>query len=182
MSERDRPAIFKNEKPPNPENPMNILILYYSRSGMTRAVAAALAREIGADLEEIRCASYAPGPWGTLRAGYDSWRGHLPPIEPLAHAPSRYELVVLGGPVWVFHAAPPVRSLLRQEAARLPKLALFVTHGGSAAARSLGEMARLAGKEPVATLVVRADEVKAGTFSAKVAAFASTLKQSLGAR
>ena len=76
---------------------MKTLVVYYSLSGTTRAVATALAKELGADLEEIRCKRYAPGFSSALRAGYDSWRGNLPPIEPLSRAPSRYGLVVVGG-------------------------------------------------------------------------------------
>ncbi len=114
---------------------MRALVIYYSLSGTTRAVATALAQVLGADVEEIRCARYSPGIWGALRAGYDSARGKLPAIAPLARTPSRYELVVIGGPIWAFHPATPVRAYLQQEKARLSTVAYFLTHGGSAGRR-----------------------------------------------
>jgi menaquinone-dependent protoporphyrinogen IX oxidase len=153
---------------------MTVLIAYYSLTGTTRAVATALARELGGDLEEIRCRRYEPGTW--WQAAYDSWRGHLPEIEPLAHDPTRYDTVILGGPVWAFHAATPVRAFLRQQATRLGKVAFFLTHGGSASERSLREMALLAGRKPIATLVVREAEVKNARFAPAVSAFAAKLR------
>lgn len=156
---------------------MSMLVAYYSLSGTTRTLATALAKELGADVEEIRSDRYAPDVWGSIRAGYDSWLGNLPPIEPLVHLPSRYALVVLGGPVWAFHPATPVRAFLRQEGSRLRNLAFFLTHGGSAAGRTLREMARLAGRSPIATLVVREADVKAGSFGSAVSSFATALRQ-----
>jgi hypothetical protein len=155
---------------------MNTLIVYYSLSGTTRAVAAALAQELGADIEEIRCGRYSLGFWGFLRAAYDSWRGNLPAIEPLVHAPSRYDLVLIGGPIWASHPATPVRAYLRQEASRLPSVAFFLTHGGSAGQQVLREMEQLIGRPPITTLVVREGEVRRGTFSSAVFSFAATLR------
>ncbi len=155
---------------------MNTLIVYYSLSGTTRAVATALAKEFGADIEEIRCGRYSPGFWGFLRAAYDSWRGNLPPIEPLTHAPSRYDLVLIGGPIWAFHPATPVRAYLRQEVSRLSGVAFFLTHGGSAAQRALHEVELLAGRALIATLVVREADVKKGKLGSALLPFVSTLR------
>jgi len=69
---------------------MNAHIVYYSLSGATRSVATALAKEIAADIEEIRCGRYTASVLGYLRAGYDSWSGNSPSIEPLVQAPSGY--------------------------------------------------------------------------------------------
>jgi flavodoxin len=155
---------------------MTVLIAYFSLSGTTRNVATALAKELAADVEEIRCARYSPGIWGSLRAAYDSWKGNLPSIEPLEHVPSRYDVVVLGGPIWAFHPATPVRAFLRQEASRARNLAFFLTHGGSAAEQSLREMEQIAGRAPIATLVVREADVKKGKCAALVSSFASELR------
>jgi flavodoxin len=157
---------------------MKALVVYYSLTGKTRTVATALAGELGADIEEIHCKRYAPGFSGFLRAGYDSWRGNLPAIEPLSHAASGYDVVAIGGPVWAWHPSTPVRTYLQQEGPRLPRIAFFLTHGGSASRRSLAEMERLVGKKPVATLVVREAEVRSGSFAFRVSSFATTLSNS----
>ena len=160
---------------------MKTLIVYYSLTGTARAVATALAQELGADIEEIRCTRYAPRLSGVVRAIYDTWRGNLPPIEPLLRALSLYDLVVVGGPIWASHPATPVRAFLRQKRSQLPSVAFFLTHGGSAGERSLGEMQSLAGLAPKATLVVREVDVKNGKFASAVSSFASKLAKSKAA-
>jgi hypothetical protein len=156
---------------------MSVLVVYYSLSGTTRAVATALASELGADIEEIRCGRYSPRFGGFLRAAYDSWRGNLPAIEPLAHVPSRYDLLVVGGPVWAWNACTPVRVILRRAAHELSNAAFFVTVGGVGFKRALRTMETLAGLRPAATLVVRTKDVEDGNFGTAVASFASALRR-----
>jgi flavodoxin len=160
---------------------MRALVVYYSLTGTTRAVATALANELGADVEEIRCSRYAPGLWGALRAGYDGMRGKLPPIALPAHTPSPYELVVIGAPIWAFHPARPIRTYLQQQRGQLPTVAFLLTHGGSAAEQALREMERLAERRPTATLVVREADVKSGKFTSAVASLAAALRKASAA-
>ena len=75
---------------------MRALVVFYSLTGMTRRVAQALAAELGAQVEEIRCPNYRPGFFGFWQAGYASWRSRIPEIGPRAHNPSDYDLVVVG--------------------------------------------------------------------------------------
>jgi hypothetical protein len=88
-----------------------------------RTIATALAKDLTADIEEMRCSRYSIGGWSYWRAVYDSVTEALPPIEPLVHAPSQYELVVIAGPIWASHPATPVRTFLKQERCRLPRVA-----------------------------------------------------------
>jgi hypothetical protein len=155
---------------------MNALVIYYSLSGNTRRVATALAQELGADLQEIGCDRYRPGLFGFLRAAYDSWRGNLPPIKTVSDILPHYALVVICGPVWIFHPATPLRSLLRKESAHLPDVAFLLTHHESPAEQALHEMEALSGRAPKATLVVREADVRNGAFAAAVSAFASSLR------
>jgi hypothetical protein len=160
---------------------MKTLVIYYSLSGTTRTVATRLAQDLGGDIEEINCKRYAPGFWGYLRAAYDSGRGNLPPIGPLAHSVSKYELVVIAAPIWAFRPATPARTLLKDERERLPRVAFVLTHGGSAAQRSLDELQALLGRAPAATLVVREHDVKQGKIAAALSAFEAQLQQARAA-
>lgn len=155
---------------------MTTLIVYYSLSGNTRTVALALAEQLGADVEELRCTRYTKGFWGFLRAGGDSWRDRLPSIEPLSRDPSSYDLVVIAGPIWAFHPATPVRVFLRQFAGKLHDVAFLLTHGGSAGEKALREMERLAGKPPAGKLVVQEAAVRSGTFRTALSSFAAALR------
>ncbi len=154
---------------------MRTLVVYYSLSGTTRRLATTLAREFSAETEEIRCERYSLSPWGAMRAAFDSWRGRLPAVAPPAHDLAQYDLVVIGGPIWAFHASTPLRAYLKAAAGRLKAVAFFLTHGGSPPEQALSEMTKLAGIAPNATLVLREEEVKRGEFGPAVSRFVLSL-------
>jgi flavodoxin len=156
---------------------MKALVVYYSLSGNTRTLATALARDLAADTEELRRPRYASGVWGYMRAGFDSWKVNLPAIEPLAHMPSQYELVVIAGPIWASHPATPVRTFLKQERTQLPLVTFLLTLGGSAGEHSLREMEEIEGQAPVAKLIVRQRDVKGRTFASALGSFEAKLQK-----
>jgi flavodoxin len=155
---------------------MRTLVVYYSLSGATRTLAQAIAHEIGADLEEIRCGRYRLGPWGYLRAAYDSLVGRLPAIEAPQRRPADYDLVLIGAPIWTAHPATPVRSWLRSYGGAIRKAGFFVTLGGAPADKTFREIGALAGRAPLATLAVRDKDVKAGNVRAAVESFVAALR------
>jgi len=152
-----------------------MLVVYYSLGGTTRAAATAVAGELFAEIEEIRCDRYRRGLAGFVRGVFDSVMGRVPPIGQLAHAASLYDVVVIGGPIWASRPAAPVRAYL-QQAGRLPAVAFLLTHGGSPPEKALREMEQLAGSAPRATLVLREAVVKSAEFGPAVAAFAAALR------
>jgi hypothetical protein len=155
---------------------MKTLVVYYSLSGRTRAVAQLLTQELAADSEEIRCARYHPGYWVYVKGSYDSAAGRLPDIGKPERDPSHYDLVVVGGPIWAGHAATPVRAYLRQHAERFSKVAFVITHRGSPPDTALREMQALCRVTPLDTLVVREVDVERGTFKS-AASFAASLQE-----
>jgi flavodoxin len=160
---------------------MKTLIIYYSLSGTARAVAESLAKELSADIDEIRCARYRPGFWVFIKGSYDSATGRLPAIERPMHAPAPYDLVVIGGPMWVSRPAPPVRAYLQQAAGDLSSAAFFLTYGGSSPDKAFREMEGLAEVAPKATLAVRQMDVEAGRIKPAVSSFAASLRKSKAA-
>jgi hypothetical protein len=155
---------------------MKTLVVYYSLTGRTRALAQALVQELGADSGEIRCARYRAGFWIYVKGSYDSAVGRLPPIEAPERSPSGYDLVVLAGPIWASHAAPPLRAYLRGHAGGLANVAFALTHRGSPPGKALRELQTLAGVAPTGTLVVRESDVGTGASQRAVAAFADALR------
>jgi hypothetical protein len=145
---------------------LKTLVVLYSLSGTSRRVAEAIARDLDADIEEIRCPRYTGGFRGFLRMATDMLLVKLPGIERLVRTPSQYDLVVVGGPIWAGNPATPVGAYLKEQGGRLPRVAFFLTYGGSGAERALRRMEELAGREPEATLVLREADVKAGRLAA----------------
>ncbi|MEZ5817654.1 MAG: NAD(P)H-dependent oxidoreductase [Hyphomicrobiaceae bacterium] len=155
---------------------MRTLVLFYSLTGTTRTAATALARELGADIEEIRCDRYQTGFWGFWRAAADSWRKRRPAIHALAHDPARYDAVVLAGPIWAFSPAPPLLAVIDRERLRLPKVAWLLTHGGSAGERSLALLNEVFGRKAVAAVVIKEKDVKAGPPGPSLAPISDVLR------
>ncbi len=135
------------------------LVVYYSRTGTTRKVGQEVAKALEAELEEITDRTPRAGVLGYLRAGRDSLLRRGADIEPPGHDPSHYDLVVVGTPVWAFSMACGVRTYLIRQKDKLPEVAFFLTTGGSGVKRTFRHMAALCGKEPVATLGLRMDDV-----------------------
>lgn len=149
-----------------------ILVVYYSRTGTTKTVGTAIAEQLAADAEEIEDKKKRGGILGFFGGGKDSFRKHLTTIGNAVHSPSDYDVVVIGTPVWAASIAPAVRTYISQCEGRLPKVAFFLTTGGSGIDRTFRHMAALCGKEPVAVLGLRAREVKKGDPAELVRAFA----------
>ena len=152
---------------------MKTLIVFYSRTGCTRLVAQALAAQLGADLEELKELADRSGPKGYLLAGRDAMQNRPVVLLPTARQPADYELVILGTPVWAFTMCPAIRTWMLREAAHVQRTAFLCTQGGSGADRTMREMERLAGRPPVARLVLRDKDIKARACTDALAAFAA---------
>ena len=79
----------------------DILCIYYSRSGNTRAAAEEIAAALDAELAEITDAQDRSGLKGYFRSGLDAMRRTVQPIDPLqTERPlTDYRLVILASPV-----------------------------------------------------------------------------------
>jgi len=151
------------------------LVVYYSRSGTTRALADLITAALDADVEELRDVHGRHGARGWLRSIFEATLARPAAIQPQRWDPSRYDLVVVGTPVWNARVSSPVRAWLRDNAGRLPQVAFFATMGGRGGEAAVAQMTELAGKLPCAMLVATADRVLGGHAIQQVAAFVRTL-------
>ncbi|MBU6248276.1 MAG: hypothetical protein KGN77_11000 [Xanthomonadaceae bacterium] len=137
-----------------------ILLAYYSMSGHTRELAGELRTALQAEVEEIREPHPRSGAGGIWRSVVDTVLRREPPILAPALDPTGYDLLAIGGPVWVGRMASPLRSYARRMAARAPRLAFFCTEGGRGAEQAFDDLGRLCGRAPEATLVVDARHLR----------------------
>ena len=155
---------------------MKCVVVFYSRTGRTRKVAERLAALLKADMEPLRETDTRRGFWGYLRAGRDAMLKRSATLQPLAHNPADYDVVVLGTPIWAFTICPALRTFLEQHAAAIRHAALFCTHGGGGPARAPAEVESLLGIPlaiPVLSLQDRA--VDCGEGDTEIARFAEAL-------
>lgn len=136
-----------------------ILVAYYSRSGTTRRLAEQLAHALDADIEAIEDPTDRTGVLGYLRSAFQGLRRTRVDVRPALLEPHAYDLVLVGTPIWDDTVSVPVRSYLHLYQGQFPETAFFCTCGSSRGDRAFAEMARIAGRTPLATLRVREREI-----------------------
>ena len=111
---------------------MKALTVFYSLDGNTRHVAEAVARELKADLLDLKPVADIPssGPLKILKGGYQVMAKKKPELQPMAYAPSEYDLILIGSPVWAGCYAPALRTFLAGVEWTGKTVALFLTHAG----------------------------------------------------
>ena len=108
-----------------------VLVLYYSQTSNTKAVAEEIATRLGADIEEIVPVMPYDGDFKATieRCVQDREQGGLPEIQPIAADLAQYDIVFVGYPVWFGTYAPPIASLLDQVDLSGKKVVPFCTFG-----------------------------------------------------
>lgn len=92
--------------------PLKALVVYYSRTGHTRALAQQIAAMMDAKLDEIIDRRDRSGILGFLRSGSDAWFSRRANIVASAVDPSTFDMVIIGTPVWRASLSSPVRAYL----------------------------------------------------------------------
>lgn len=143
-----------------------ILLVYYTRTGTTEKAAKYMAERLGCALEEIRDSVERKGAVGYLRSGREAMRKKVPEIKDLKNNVREYDLVVIGTPIWVYAMASPVRAFILKHGKDFKKVAFFCTMGGDAG-KTFDEMARLSGKNPLASVELLSRDVMKGDYAVK---------------
>lgn len=153
-----------------------ILVVYYSRSGITRKLAHAISEELHCDLEEITERQNRTGPLGYVRSIVEAQQKRPADIQPLKRDLRSYDLVIVGTPVWAWSVSSPVRAFLANGREHLADVAFFCTCGASGQQRAFAQMQGIVGKVPRATLSFTQREIEANRFRERIAAFVSALR------
>ncbi len=139
---------------------MKILIVYYSRTGVTKSAAALLSSEIKSlagdsavvETEEIIDLKDRSGILGWIGAGRDATFNREAQIRPLKAKVEDFDLVVVGTPVWAFTAAPAVRTFCERYGRGAKAVGFLCTMGGSGDRGAFEAMEKACGKKPRACL------------------------------
>lgn len=107
------------------------LVLYYSQTNNTRAVADAIAEKLGADKEEVVALDPYTGDFNETigRCMKEREEGILPEVEPLKADLSQYDVIFLGAPIWFGTFAPPMAATLTNIDLSGKKVVPFCTFG-----------------------------------------------------
>ena len=108
-----------------------VLVLYYSQTGTTQAVAEAIQQQLGADIEAIEVENPYSGTYQETiaRCQQEMSAGEAPAVKPLQSNLDNYETIFLGYPVWFGTYAMPIAGLVKNEAFEGKKIVTFCTFG-----------------------------------------------------
>lgn len=153
------------------------LVVYFSRTGTTKAVAQQIARELGADVELIAEEGSRAGILGWLRSAYEATFGKTRAIHAPLCDPTNYDLVVLGTPTWNAAPCTPLLSYVRMNRNALPRVAFFCTFDGRGGDSVFAKLREEIGREPIAVLGLPRTQVETGLAHAKIVSFAGLLER-----
>ena len=160
-----------------------ILVVYYSRTGMTKKVAEKIKEKLnlaspagGCDVEEIISEKNRSGVIGYVICGREATLKILGEIKPIVINPLDYDLVVIGTPVWAWNISSPIRSYLENNKDKFKKIAGFCTMGGDGNKQVFAEIEKICGKKLVAQLALKTKEVLSDNFSEKLESFIKVVK------
>ena len=107
------------------------LVLYFSESGSTKAVAEELQKQLDADIEAIECVDPYSGNFQETmqRNQREREKGETPALKPLKTNVADYDLIFLGYPIWGGVYASPIASLLKEQDFAGKTIVPFCTFG-----------------------------------------------------
>ena len=118
------------------------LVLYYSQTSNTKAVAQEIANKLGADIEEIVPVELYDGDFhATIERGKKELdEGNYPEIQPLTADVANYDVVFIGYPIWFGTYAPPIATFLKQTDLSGKKVVPFCTFGSGGLDSSIRDL------------------------------------------
>ncbi|MEM2940821.1 MAG: hypothetical protein QW304_04640 [Thermoproteota archaeon] len=155
---------------------MKPLVVYYSRTGTTRKVAASIVEVLKCDVEEIRDLKNRSGVLGWLSSGRDATLNKLTKIDKPEKSPELYGVTIIGTPVWNNTVSTPTRTYMVEYRDRFKQVAFFCTQYGSES-NALKDMEALCGRKPVATLMLKRRQVETGEYADLVRQFCAQITQ-----
>jgi len=154
---------------------MKILVAYYSRSGVTRIAAQAIAKILEADIEEIIDLKNRKGPVGFMLSCMDAGRKKASEIKPAENNPEQYDLIILCTPVWAGTMSCAMRSYIRTYKDKIKNCAFVCTTQSSGISTTFEHMEKESGKKPVATLALKTKQVRKNDYTTQVKQFTEAL-------
>ena len=142
---------------------MKSLVVYYSRTNITKKVAEDIASKLDCDIEEITPKVNYDGKLGYARGIKDGATGKIIELEPTKFNPDEYDVVYIGAPVWASKAANPMISYLKENEGKFNNVKFFLTAGSSGFDSGFLQMED-ASIKPLKTLALTTKEVKKSEY------------------
>ncbi len=157
---------------------MKALAVFYSRTGITKEVAVLISEKLDCDIEEIFDFKSRKGVLGFIKSGLESRFRIMPKIKETEVDPEKYDIIIIGTPIWAGNMASPVRTYLFKNNEKLDNVAFFCTMKTNDHKKTFLEMERVSESEPLACLALKNEEIKKGMHIKRVEEFIKKIKAS----
>ena len=105
----------------------DVLILYHSLTGHTKACCEVLQQELAADVVEIKDLKNRSGKWGFFKTAIGSLFGNHTTIEPENPDLSLHPYIILASPIWTGKLSMATRTLIDKNSFEGKKVIIFTT-------------------------------------------------------
>ena len=140
---------------------MKCLLVFYSRTGITKKIAELISTEMNCEYEEIIDTKKRKGRFiGFIKSGFAATREKLTIIKKIQKDPKLYDAVILGTPIWNKRMTPAIRTYITENKSRFKSVAFFCTMGGKGGPETFESMTELCEKTPVSTLAIIRKDIK----------------------
>ena len=139
---------------------MKTLLVYYSRTNITKEIAETIQKKLDCDIEEITDNNKYYGKLGFLKGGMNAAKGRTTDINPISKNPSDYDLIIIGTPVWASNMATPIYTYLMKYNSEIKNVASFCTCMGNGYEQTLKNISEVCGKEQISTMFLTAEDIK----------------------
>jgi flavodoxin len=150
---------------------MNVLIVYYSRSGITKTVSAYLSEKLGCQSLEIKTKDNRSGLSGYLKCGKETISKELPEIIYDEIELNNYDLIIIGTPVWIGSMSSPIRAFIFKNKEKFKQVAFFSAQGSEKEQKVFNEMEESIKIKPVKKTFFTAKEIRQKSFQKKADEF-----------
>jgi len=111
---------------------MKRLVIFYSLDGNTKFIAENLAKELGADILELKPEKEIPKiePIKHFWGGKQVVLKETPRLKKYNINLADYDTLIIGTPVWAYNFSSPIRTFLKENKIKNKKIILFCTNKG----------------------------------------------------
>lgn len=151
------------------ETEANILTVYLSRTGNTKAVADIIHKQVGGALHEIQLKTPYPEDYNAIveKVRKENETGYLPPLKAVITDIENYDTVFIGFPTWGMQLPPPVKSFLHSYDLTGKSVYPFNTNAGYGLGSSINTLKEMCtGCEVKATFSVKGGVERDGVMLA----------------
>ena len=129
--EQNTPPQSADETPQSTDE-NRVLIVFFSRTENTQAVAEMIREEVGGDMFEVLPAEPYPVDYDALVSQVDQENedGYTPPLQCKVEDIQSYDTVFFGAPTWDMQLPPPMKTFLSEHDLSGKTVAPFNTNGG----------------------------------------------------